>query len=59
VAPPFWHLGLGREQRGEGEKKQETPPVREEQRGRGGCVKKREILRGFLQIAVASFISKG
>jgi hypothetical protein len=41
------------------EKKPETPPVREDQRGRGGCVKGREFLRGFLQKAVVRFLSNG
>jgi hypothetical protein len=42
----------GREQKkGEREKKQEVPPVRGGQRGRGGYVKGEKLLRGFLQKA--------
>jgi hypothetical protein len=45
--------------RGGGEEIEETPPVREDQRGRGGCVKGREFPRGFLQKAVVRFLSNG
>jgi hypothetical protein len=43
MAPPSWRLGHDREQRREGKKKQETPPVREEQREKGRCVRGREF----------------
>jgi hypothetical protein len=45
--------------RGGREEAETVPPVRREPIGRGGSVKKRSILRGFLQIAVTRLFSKG
>jgi hypothetical protein len=42
-----------------GEEAEAVSPVRGGQGVRDRCVKKKGVLRGFLQIAVASFISKG
>jgi hypothetical protein len=58
AAPPPLRLGHGRGQRGE-EETEETPPVRRDQRGRGRCVKEREVPRGFLQIDLVRFLSNG
>jgi hypothetical protein len=42
-----------------GEETEEAPPIRREQRGRGGSVKEREVQGGFLQIAIVRFLSNG
>jgi hypothetical protein len=51
------HSARGRGQKEGGEEAEAVPPVSGDQIGRGRCVKKRGVLRAFLQIVLVGILS--